>query len=92
MNKVQKLMQKAAQKLDLPQDIAADLPFIQLRGFGECCMDQHRGILAYEPEEIVVRLNIGTLTIRGKDLEVCRMHRDGLCIRGTIRSLTLEEG
>lgn len=91
MNKFRRILVKAAQKLDLPQDIAAGLPCIQLRGFEECSLDQHRGILAYEPDEIVIRLNSGTLTIRGTELEVCLMHRDRLCVRGRIRELGISE-
>ena len=86
------ILKRAAQRLDLPTDIAAGLPAIRLCGFSECSMDCHRAILAYEPDEIVIRLNIGTVTVRGSGLEVCRMHRDQLCIRGAISDLHFDEG
>ena len=86
------ILTRAAQKLDLPADIAAGLPSIRLCGFCACTLDCHRAILEYTPEEIVVRLNIGTVTVRGTGLEVCRMHREQLCIQGTICELHLDEG
>lgn len=86
------ILKKAAQKLDLPTDIAAGLPSIRLCGFDECSLDCHKAILEYEPNEIVIRLNIGVVTVRGNALELCRMHREQLCIRGKISELHFDEG
>ena len=70
MTRGRELLTKAARKLDLPADIAAGLPHLELCGFCECSMDCHTGILEYETHEIVVALNIGTVTIQGSGLRV----------------------
>ncbi len=85
-------MRKLAQRLTLPTDIAAGVPRIELRGFHECSLDCHSGILEYENDRIVVALNIGTITICGSGLELRQMHHEGLCLTGTIRELHLTGG
>ena len=84
MIKVRSVLKKAAQRLDLPLDIAAGLPRIEFDGFSQCRLDRHKGILAYEKERIVVSLNIGTVTIEGSGLQVEKMHREALTITGKI--------
>ncbi len=82
------MLTRLAGKLDLPADIAAGLPRITLNGFAECSLDQHRGILEYSTERIVVALNIGELTVEGQKLELRQMHRERLCITGRIERLS----
>ncbi len=89
MPKIRNMITKLAQKLQLPVDIAAELPHLELNGFCECALDCHTGILEYEKERIVVAMNIGTVTILGENLELRQMHRERLCVRGTIRQILL---
>ena len=86
------LLEKASRRLDLPSDIAAGLPRMELNGFCECSLDCHTGILEYEKHEIVVALNIGTVTIRGSGLELRLMQRDRLTVTGRIEALTFSGG
>lgn len=88
MNKFKKLLERAAQRLELPADIAANLPHIEINGFSACSLDCHRAILAYEPEKIVIRVNTGAVTIEGAGLEFRHMHRDRLSVTGEIHALT----
>lgn len=89
MPKIRNMITKLAQTLQLPVDIAAELPHLELNGFCECALDCHTGILEYEKERIVVAMNIGTVTILGENLELRQMHRERLCVRGTIRQILL---
>lgn len=86
------LLTKAAEKLDLPADIAAGLPHMELNGFRECSLDCHTGILEYEKHEIVVALNIGTVTIQGSGLELRLMQRDCLRVTGNIERILFSGG
>ena len=92
MTRGRELLTKAARKLDLPADIAAGLPHLELCGFCECSMDCHTGILEYETHEIVVALNIGTVTIQGSGLEMRLMQRDRLRVTGSIERLVFSGG
>ena len=46
MKPARRFLVKAAKLFDLPADIAANLPHIELRGFEECSLDCHRAIIA----------------------------------------------
>ncbi len=92
MNPARRLLTKAAKLFDLPQDIAANLPHIELRGFTECSLDCHRAIVAYEPEKIIIALNTGEVLIEGAGLELRHMHRDRLTVTGQIAALTFSGG
>lgn len=91
MNKLRKLLERAAQRLEIPADIAAELPHIEISGFSSCSLDCHRAILAYEPERIVIRVNTGAVTIEGVGLELRHMHRDRLSVTGEIHAMTFSE-
>ena len=88
MTKGRKLLTKAAKLFDLPADIAANLPHIELRGFEECSLDCHKAIVAYEPEKIIIAVNTGEVMIEGEGLELRHMHRDRLTVTGRIVAMT----
>lgn len=92
MKKGRELLEKAVRRLTLPTDIAAGLPRIELRGFHECSLDCHSGIVEYEDDRVVIALNIGTVTVCGEGLELRQMHREQLCLTGTIREIHLAGG
>ena len=92
MKPARRFLVKAAKLFDLPADIAANLPHIELRGFEECSLDCHTGILEYEKHEIVVALNIGTVTIQGSGLELRLMQRDRLRVTGEIERIVFSGG
>lgn len=88
MSKLRRFLEKAAQRLEIPADIAADLPHMELNGFSSCSLDCHRAILAYEPEKIIIAVNTGRVTIEGEGLELRHMHRDRLTVTGRIEAMT----
>ena len=88
MTRGRKLLTKAAKLFDLPADIAANLPHIELRGFEECSLDCHKAIVAYEPEKIIIAVNTGEVMIEGEGLELRHMHRDRLTVTGRIAAMT----
>ena len=84
MKPARRFLVKAAKLFDLPADIAANLPHIELRGFEECSLDCHRAI--------IVAVNTGEVTIEGANLELRHMHRDRLTVTGRIEALTFSGG
>ena len=80
---------RASRMLDLPGDVVAGLPRIELIGSGELRMEQHRGILAYGPEEIHISGGKLVIRVRGSGLELRAMDPTQLLITGQITSLEL---
>ena len=52
--KKESLLERTAEVFDLPGDLVAGLPRVEITGSRELRMENHKGILAYGPEEIHV--------------------------------------
>lgn len=79
----------AMERLDLPEDLAADVPRMELIGNREFLMVQHHGILSYSPE--TVEISGGSIAVRltGKNLRLVAMTDGELRIGGYIEKLEL---
>ncbi|MGM9606794.1 MAG: YabP/YqfC family sporulation protein [Oscillospiraceae bacterium] len=88
MERKESILEKTAQVLDLPPDVAG-LPRIELLGDRELRVEYHKGILAYGTEEI--HISGGKLIIRvlGSDLELRSMNVSELLITGHIHAVEL---
>ena len=79
----------AMERLDLPVDLAADVPRMELIGNREFLMVQHRGVLSYSPE--AVEISGGSMTVRltGRELQLIAMTDGELRLSGCIEKLEL---
>lgn len=78
------LLVRAAETFDLPGDVVAGLPRIELTGNRSLRMENHKGILAYGDEEIHVSGGKLIVKVRGMDLELKSMNANELLITGSI--------
>lgn len=83
-------LDSAAEALELPADVVAGAPLVELVGKRELRMDNHRGILSYAAEEISVSGGRVLVRVRGSALELSAMSEHSLLITGEIRSVELE--
>lgn len=83
------ILERTAEVFDLPGDVVAGLPRIELTGNRELRMENHKGILAYGSEEIHVSGGRLVLKVRGTDLELKAMNASELLITGTILGVDL---
>ena len=83
------LMERAAERFDLPADALAGVPRLELVGDRELRMENHRGILAYGTEEIHVSGGAFVVKIAGRGLELRAMTGLELLITGEIRQIAL---
>lgn len=84
------ILEKTAEVFDLPGDLVAGLPRMELVGNRELRMENHRGILAYGTEEIHISGGKLILKVRGEGLELRSMNAGELLITGLIRGLDVE--
>lgn len=88
MSKRREVISRAvADLLEIPKDLALDLPRITLVGKGELFIENHRGIIEYSLERLRVNLSRGYIEIEGQGLEISALMPDELAIVGEIRSL-----
>lgn len=65
-----KLSQSLVKLLDLPNDLAFDLPRIVLQGNLEISIENHNGLMEFSSERIVVGAGRGQLEISGEGLSI----------------------
>ena len=83
------LREKTAQLFDLPADVIAGVPRMELVGDSEFRMENHKGILSCGDEEIHVSGGIYLVKLSGKELEVRAMTGVELVVTGKIQSIEL---
>ncbi|MBC5729457.1 YabP/YqfC family sporulation protein [Pseudoflavonifractor sp. DSM 107456] len=88
--KKESVLERTAQVFDLPGDLVAGLPRMELIGDRELRMENHRGILAYGSEEIHISGGKLILKVRGEGLELRSMNAGELLITGQIRAVELD--
>ena len=74
----------AAELFDLPPDLVAGLPHMEMLGDRYFSMERHRGILSYSGEVIDINGDKLLIRVRGQGLELVSMTSDALRIRGDI--------
>lgn len=87
--KKESLLEKTAEVFDLPGDLVAGMPRVEITGNRELRMENHKGILAYGSEEIHVSGGKLILKVRGVNLELRSMNAGELLITGTILGVDL---
>lgn len=83
-------MDAAAEALELPADVVAGAPLLEVVGKRELRMENHRGLLCYGEEEISVSGGKILVRVRGKKLEISAMSANSLLITGSIERIELE--
>ena len=82
-------LEKTAEVFDLPGDVVAGLPRIEITGSRELRMENHKGILAYGSEEIPISGGKMIVKVRGAGLELRSMNANELLITGSISGVDL---
>ena len=83
------LLERTAEVFDLPGDVVAGLPRVELLGDRQLRMENHRGILAYGEEEIHVSGGKLIVKVRGRGLALRAMNASELLITGEIAGVDL---
>ncbi len=83
-------MEKAARRLEMPADVIAGLPRLEIKGCREVYIENHRGLLLYESNEM--RINGGQVMIklRGEGFVIKAMNATELRIEGLLFGVDFE--
>ena len=76
-----------AELFDLPADVVAGLPRMEMVGSRQLYLEHHAGILAYSDEQIDVNTPEGILRVRGERLSLTAMTAEELRIGGAIAAV-----
>ncbi len=79
------------QKELFPREVTSNVPRITLTGCERVHIEQHKGLIAYSPEEIVLRTAVGLLRMTGQELRFSLYSAGEALIVGRIGSVGYEE-
>lgn len=78
------VLSTVAELFDLPADVVAGLPRLELVGSRQLYLEHHTGILAYSQEQIDVNTAGGVLRVKGENLSLLAMTAAEVRIGGRI--------
>ncbi|MGM9520959.1 MAG: YabP/YqfC family sporulation protein [Oscillospiraceae bacterium] len=78
------ILEKTAEIFDLPGEAAAGLPRITITGTGRAHVENHRGLLEYSDQQIVVNAGSMMIRIKGEKLNIAAMSDMELVVTGKI--------
>lgn len=76
-----------AEILEIPDDLALDLPRITLVGNLNLNVENHKGIISYSTQEVRLRISDGYLIARGSGFALRSISRTDIFLEGEISSL-----
>ena len=74
------ILSSVAELFDLPPDVVAGLPRLELVGNRQLYLEHHTGLLAYSDTQIDANTNFGVLRVRGQRLTLGAMTGEELRI------------
>ena len=81
------VLNTVAELFDLPADIVAGLPRLEMVGSRQLYLEHHTGLLAYTEEQIDANTSAGVLRVKGERLNLMAMTAGELRIGGKIVSV-----
>lgn len=75
-----------------PAEVASGVPCITLRGTQSVCVEQHRGLVGYQAEEIIFRTACGQVKITGQGLRFTVYTAQEATIEGQISGVSMSGG
>ncbi|WP_404403957.1 YabP/YqfC family sporulation protein [Jeotgalibacillus malaysiensis] len=77
-------LSRAADWLDLPEDLITDLPKIEWIALKTVKIENHKGLIHFSDTSIVFAVSHGSLTITGKDLVTSSLSNEYASVHGDI--------
>jgi sporulation protein YqfC len=82
--------EKVVMRADLPGETLPRQPLVEIARDCRVLIENHGGVTAYSPCEICVKVNFGTVCVRGHGLNLARMTKQQLVICGKIDNVSLQ--
>lgn len=74
--------------LDLPQDVALNVPRITMIGSLQLYIENHRGVAHFADDELRLKINEGELQILGNGLKIRAIYTEEVLVEGHIKSIS----
>lgn len=90
MGRGRNFLERLAEEADLTAESLPGQPIVEVAGDRRVLIENHFGVKAYSREQIVVKVKFGFVCVCGCGLELMRMTKEQLVIRGRIEGITLQ--
>lgn len=90
VKKLYELPEELADRLDIPEDLLHPASKLTVTAGRRVLVENHRGVLEYGRERILVKLARGRLSVEGSELRLVAMNREELLIAGRVRTVEWE--
>lgn len=89
-NKLGIVKERVVDTLELPPDIALNVPKITILAKKEITIENHKGIMKFSDTELVVNTSLGPLTIQGENLEIAFVGGTTLALKGRFKGVVYD--
>ncbi len=89
MNVARKLLSQLSVRANLPGDVLAGLPRMELIGTGEFSVEPHKGLLSYDTDKIILATTAGPVCVIGTALSIRSMNSARISLTGNISGIEL---
>lgn len=83
-------LERLADGADLSAQPLPAQPIVEIAGEHRVLIENHCGVKEYGKERIMVKVKYGCICVHGCGLELMRMTKEQLIIRGVIHGVTLQ--
>lgn len=90
MGKTHRFLERLADRAELEMEPMPAQPIVEIAGDQRVLVENHGGVRAYCSERILVNVKYGIVCVCGCGLEMIRMTKEQLVIRGRIDSVSLQ--
>lgn len=82
-----KIKEKISDALELPKDITLDIPKVIILGTDSVSVENHKGIISYNDNQIKINTGCGILIISGERLAIKSIIQEEIIITGKIDNI-----
>ncbi|HOA35058.1 MAG TPA: sporulation protein YqfC [Bacillota bacterium] len=79
-----------ADLFELPHEVLLDLPRLTLVGNVQLYIENHRGVIAYDENQVRLSVKNGEIMVRGERLQIKNLLEEELLIKGIIEGLSYD--
>lgn len=90
MRKAYRFLELFADQAELDTESIPAWSIIEVAGDRRVLVENHSGVRAYNSEKILINVKFGTVCVCGCNLELIRMTKEQLVIRGRIDTISLQ--
>ena len=91
MSSIRKSVNQLPVKMNMEKELLPHQLLVEIFGFNRVVIENHSGVIKYEPEDICVKTKEGNLHVLGDSLMLAIMTKEALVITGEVDGVRLEK-